>query len=108
MFESRSQRPLGRSFLTSLCYVADECNVVAFDDDAAYFSSGPFLPVHFGGLVEHHVHELVEADDFALDAQVRVLVQPHFHARLRLEELEDQELHTEQSQGVRPTQRNGV
>ena len=78
----------------SLCrrYVADECYIVALDDNPTDLAPGALFAVNLGALVQHNVHELVEADDLALDAQVGVLVQPHFHTRLRLKEFEDQEL----------------
>ena len=75
--------------------VAYKCDVVALEDDAADLPAGPaLLEVDFLCLVEHGVHVLVEADDLPLDAQVRVLVEPDLHSRLRLEELVDQELYT--------------
>ena len=45
----------------SLCNVAYEGDIVAFDDDAADIAllTAPFH-VDFARLVQHHVHELVE------------------------------------------------
>ena len=81
-------------FALSLCrrYVADECYIVALDDYAADLAPRALLAVDFSALVEHDIHELVEADDLPFDAQVSVLVQPDFYTRFRLKELEDQEL----------------
>ena len=81
-------------FALSLCrrYITDECYIVALDDNAADLAPCTLLAVDLCALVEHDVHELVEADDLPFDAQVGVLVQPDFHTRLRLKELEDQEL----------------
>ena len=86
-------------FALSLCrrYVADECYIVALDDNAANLAPGALLAVDLGAFVEHDVHELVEADDLPFDAQVGVLVQPDFHTRLCLEKLEDQELLQEEN-----------
>ena len=45
----------------SLGNVADEGDVVAFDNYAADVASDVLFHVDFGRLVQHHVHELVEA-----------------------------------------------
>ena len=78
-----------------ICWnVANQSNAVAFEHQSAYVPPCVLLQVDLDSLIEHRVHELVEADDLALDAQVVVLVEPHFHAALRLEILENHELHT--------------
>ena len=68
----------------------DERDVVALEHDPADLLPRPLLEVHLGRVVHHQVHELVEADDVALDARVDVLVEPAEDALPVLQEAEDQ------------------
>ena len=74
--------------------IANERDVIALEyDPADLLACAALLHVDLFGLVEDRVHVLIEADDLALDAQVRVLEQPDLHPGLSLEELVDQELY---------------
>ena len=73
--------------------VAYERDVIALEDDPAnLLACAALLHVDLFGLVEDRVHVLIEANDLALNAQVRILEEPDLHAGLGLEELVDQEL----------------
>ena len=73
--------------------VAYERDVIALEDDSAdLLACAALLHVDLLGLVEDRVHVLIEANDLALNAQVRILEEPDLHAGLGLEELVDQEL----------------
>ena len=74
--------------------VAYERDVIALEDDPAdLLACAALLHVDLLGLVEDRVHVLIEANDLALNAQVRILEEPDLHAGLGLEELVDQELY---------------
>ena len=74
--------------------VANERDVIALEDDPAdLLACATLLHVDLFGLVEDRVHVLIEANDLALNAQVRILEEPDLHAGLGLEKLVDQELY---------------
>ena len=68
----------------------DERDVVAFEHDPTDLLPRPLLEVHLGRVVHDQVHELVEADDVALDARVDILVEPAKDAFPVLQEAEDE------------------
>ena len=73
--------------------IANERDVIALEyDPADLLACAALLHVDLFGLVEDRVHVLIEANDLALNAQVRILEEPDLHAGLGLEELVDQEL----------------
>uniref|UniRef100_A0A7S2AD42 Uncharacterized protein n=1 Tax=Alexandrium andersonii TaxID=327968 RepID=A0A7S2AD42_9DINO len=60
--------------------VHHQTDVVPLEEDAADRAPRLLLHQHLLRVVHDEVHVLVEAKDPALDAQVRLLVQPHLHA----------------------------
>ena len=102
--------------------IAYQCDVISLNYDSSDLPFCAFFTVNFSCLVQHHIHEFIETlqtiktkknenstliqckranslkkqvtyNDFSLNPQVRVLVQPDLHSCLRLKEFEDQELY---------------
>ena len=97
---------LGQSFLYSLSLASilprfpvvlllfricrlDERDVVAFEHNSPDLLPRPLLEVHLGRVVHDQVHELVEANDVALDTRIDILVKPAKYAFPVLQETED-------------------
>ena len=68
----------------------NERYVVAFEHDPPDLLPRSLLKVHLCRIVHDQVHELVEADDMALDSRIDVLVEPAKDAFPVLQEAKDQ------------------
>lgn len=46
--------------------------------------------LHFHGIIDHQIHELVEASDLALNSDSQLFVEPDLNCAVLLKELEDE------------------
>lgn len=71
------------------CDCSDEGHIFPLDQQLPQRPRCLGLGLDLEGLIEYDVHELIKAQDLALQSDVDVIIEPDLHSRLILEELED-------------------